>query len=289
MKHGVRIPAFFFVLIGLLLFSFTANSNQLAKSSSSSDQLITNSSTEDVYEGPRLRINVPARELYLYDANDKLVKKYKIAVGRSIFPTPIGRRWMNVIVWNPWWIPPKSGWAENDKPTPPGPRNPLGPVKMKLNSAIMIHGTSKPSSIGRAASHGCMRMHSDQAKELARYIQKSMTELIDAELFEKYEDQSRRSFHVNLEQHVPVDIVYEVVEIKGNKLYVYQDIYYRVKDKAKLIVEKLIEKGYDPEDIDMDYVKSWVKKTNNADVSLNISKLIAMKHNQTLVEFAYQQ
>jgi len=289
MKHSVRIPAFFFVLIGLLLFSFTANANKLAKSNSTSDQLITESDKEDAYEGPRLKINVPARQLYLYDENDELVEKYDIAVGRSIFPTPIGRRWMNVIVWNPWWIPPKSAWAEKDKPTPPGPRNPLGPVKMKLNSAIMIHGTSKPSSIGRAASHGCMRMHSEKAKELARYIQKSMTELIDAELFEKYEEQSRRSFHVNLKQHVPVDIVYEVVEIKGNKLYVYQDVYYRVKDKAKLIVNKLQEEGYDPEDIDMDYVRKWVKKSKKADLSLNISKLIAMKHNKELTDFAYNQ
>jgi lipoprotein-anchoring transpeptidase ErfK/SrfK len=38
--------------------------------------------------------------------------------------------------------------------------------------AYFIHGTNDPGSIGRAASHGCLRMQVGAAKSLARRIQK---------------------------------------------------------------------------------------------------------------------
>jgi len=42
---------------------------------------------------------------------------------------------------------------------PPGPGNPLGTRAMYLNApGIRIHGTWSSSSIGTAASHGCIRM-----------------------------------------------------------------------------------------------------------------------------------
>jgi hypothetical protein len=42
---------------------------------------------------------------------------------------------------------------------PPGPRNPVGVMWISLNKkGIGIHGTNDPDSIGRAASHGCIRL-----------------------------------------------------------------------------------------------------------------------------------
>jgi L,D-transpeptidase ErfK/SrfK len=50
---------------------------------------------------------------------------------------------------------------------PPGPNNPLGTRALYLNtSGIRIHGTSKRSSIGTAASHGCMRMLREDVEAL---------------------------------------------------------------------------------------------------------------------------
>ena len=41
----------------------------------------------------------------------------------------------------------------------PGPNNPLGTRAIYLNAdGIRIHGTANRSSIGHAASHGCIRM-----------------------------------------------------------------------------------------------------------------------------------
>jgi lipoprotein-anchoring transpeptidase ErfK/SrfK len=50
---------------------------------------------------------------------------------------------------------------------PPGPGNPLGTRWMGLNaSAVGIHGTPSPSSIGYSASHGCIRMYVWEAEWL---------------------------------------------------------------------------------------------------------------------------
>jgi lipoprotein-anchoring transpeptidase ErfK/SrfK len=48
--------------------------------------------------------------------------------------------------------------TENAFNLPPGPRNPVGILWMGLNKPhVGIHGTNQPETIGRAASHGCIR------------------------------------------------------------------------------------------------------------------------------------
>nr|MDQ6913132.1 L,D-transpeptidase [Verrucomicrobiota bacterium] len=42
---------------------------------------------------------------------------------------------------------------------PPGPNNPVGVIWIALNKkGIGLHGTENPDSIGRSASHGCVRL-----------------------------------------------------------------------------------------------------------------------------------
>jgi L,D-transpeptidase ErfK/SrfK len=71
---------------------------------------------------------------------------------------------------NPTWYPTAS--ARQDDPTlpaavPPGPDNPLGNRAMYLGwTGYLIHGTNKDYGIGRRASRGCIRMHSDDAVAL---------------------------------------------------------------------------------------------------------------------------
>ena len=58
---------------------------------------------------------------------------------------------------------------------PPGPNNPVGVLWTGLNRAgIGIHGTNHPDTIGRAASHGCMRTANWDAARLAKLITKGM-------------------------------------------------------------------------------------------------------------------
>jgi lipoprotein-anchoring transpeptidase ErfK/SrfK len=52
-----------------------------------------------------------------------------------------------------------------------GPNNPLGARALYLGSSIYrIHGTNEPSSIGKAASSGCIRMLNEDVSELYRYV-----------------------------------------------------------------------------------------------------------------------
>lgn len=226
------------------------------------------------YHGPKIIVNVAARQLYFYDQDNKLLKTYPVAVGSSAYRTPLGSRQMTQIVWNPWWLPPDSDWARNAKPTPPGPNNPLGPVKMDLGNAILFHGTNKPHTVGTAASHGCMRMNSADAKELAQFIQMYYTAQNDPALFTQYEAKRGRSFTVRLENPIPVEIVYDIVDVVDGRLNVFSDVYYRISKKLKeqLIEQAIAEAGIEVATLDTQRIHDTVLKAKNKDVSIVLTE-----------------
>jgi len=171
-----------------------------------------------------LRVNLPATRLDLY-VNDKFDRSYDVAIGMPKYPTPIRDYNISYIVWNPWWIPPDSDWAQDAEKTPPGPGNPLGAVKLLMEDGIRIHGTNAPRSIGRAASHACLRMRSDDVKELAWTIQQAYSDKNDPSLLDKYKKNPRSTFWITLFEGVPVSVQYSQVEIRGDKVFIYPDRY----------------------------------------------------------------
>lgn len=65
--------------------------------------------------------------------------------------------------------------TENSYLLPPGPNNPVGVLWIGLNKpGIGIHGTNSPQTIGRAASHGCMRVANWDVVRLSKMITKGM-------------------------------------------------------------------------------------------------------------------
>ena len=63
---------------------------------------------------------------------------------------------------------------------PPGPNNPVGVMWIGLSKAgIGIHGTNSPQTIGRSASHGCMRTANWDVVRLAPMLTKGMTVIIE--------------------------------------------------------------------------------------------------------------
>lgn len=110
--------------------------------------------------GKAILVDISERKLYLYDKGE-LVKQYGVAVGTPSHPTPRGNFRIVLKRYMPTWSNPGSAWAVGmPKTIPPGPSNPLGTRALNIDSpGIRIHGTSANSSIGTAASHGCMRMH----------------------------------------------------------------------------------------------------------------------------------
>ena len=120
--------------------------------------------------GPVIVIRRGSNQLTLYNGM-KVVRRFQVATGQNIYPTPLGR-FQIVVKWrNPWWYPPNSSWAKGLKPVPPGPSNPLGTRWMGLSApGVGIHGTDEPASIGYSLSHGCIRMLVPQAEWLFNHV-----------------------------------------------------------------------------------------------------------------------
>ena len=120
--------------------------------------------------GPVIVIRRGSNRLTLYNGQ-RPVRQFAVATGQTIYPTPLGR-FQIVVKWkNPWWYPPADPWAKGEKPTPPGPGNPLGTRWMGISSpGVGIHGTPEDGSIGYSLSHGCIRMHIPQAEWLFNHV-----------------------------------------------------------------------------------------------------------------------
>jgi lipoprotein-anchoring transpeptidase ErfK/SrfK len=120
--------------------------------------------------GPVIVIRRQSNLLTLYDGM-RFVRKFAVATGQTVYPTPLGR-FQIVVKWkNPWWYPPASPWAKGEKPVPPGPGNPLGTRWMGLSApGVGIHGTPQDGSIGYSLSHGCVRMHIPEAEWLFNHV-----------------------------------------------------------------------------------------------------------------------
>jgi len=113
------------------------------------------------------------KKLY-YVLGDDLAYEFPVAVGKKAkdrfygtFPISRKAKW-------PSWRPTQSMMEKN--PALPevvygGKGNPLGARALYLgDSPFRIHGTNKPSSIGKAASHGCIRMYNKDVKALYKIV-----------------------------------------------------------------------------------------------------------------------
>lgn len=90
----------------------------------------------------------------------KVKKIYTVAVGKPSTPSPVGTFTIARRVMNP-------TYSHDGRIVPPGPNNPVGTRWMGLSiPGYGIHGTNVPSSIGKAASHGCIRMARKDLEEL---------------------------------------------------------------------------------------------------------------------------
>jgi lipoprotein-anchoring transpeptidase ErfK/SrfK len=108
-----------------------------------------------------ITVNRPSFELRFWK-NMRLVKTYSIAIGQVGLETPAGLYHVQNKAINPAWTMPNSDWvapADRGKVVPGGtPQNPLKARWMGIFDGAGIHGTDATSSLGTAASHGCIRM-----------------------------------------------------------------------------------------------------------------------------------
>jgi lipoprotein-anchoring transpeptidase ErfK/SrfK len=107
----------------------------------------------------RILVSIPDRKLVVMEAG-QVVKVFQTAVGAPRTPSPTGSFKIVERI-------PDPTWYTKGRIVPPGKSNPLGPRWLGLSKkGYGIHGTNRPSSIGRDASHGCIRMRNRDVEEL---------------------------------------------------------------------------------------------------------------------------
>ena len=109
-------------------------------------------------------VSIPDRKLALIE-NGEVKQVFPVAVGKESTPSPSGSFRIVSRVSNPTYY-------HEGKIVPPGPANPVGTRWMGLSEhGYGIHGTNAPGSIGKAASHGCIRMGRADLEQLFAMVQ----------------------------------------------------------------------------------------------------------------------
>ena len=137
-------------------------------------------------DSDRLVVHVSIENDYLEIRDgEKLIACFPVTPGSTAIPTPRGEwkveektllpefRWDESML--------KSGVRSNNFfQLPPGPNNPVGIAWIALNRpGIGIHGTSDPDSIGRSASHGCIRLSNWDAFKVYGIVAKGTKVIIE--------------------------------------------------------------------------------------------------------------
>jgi len=104
-------------------------------------------------------VSLVDRKLAVID-NGTVIATFQVAVGAKFSPSPTGEFTIISRVSNPTYY-------HHGTVIPTGKDNPVGTRWVGLNlKGYGIHGTNSPRSIGRAASHGCIRLRNRDMERL---------------------------------------------------------------------------------------------------------------------------
>jgi len=109
-------------------------------------------------------VSIPDRKLAVMQQG-KVIATFPVAVGAAASPSPTGEFQIVGRVANPTYYHPGTV-------IPTGKDNPIGTRWLGLSQkGYGIHGTNAPRSIGRAASHGCIRLRNRDMERLYPMLQ----------------------------------------------------------------------------------------------------------------------
>jgi hypothetical protein len=149
--QGLIIAVLWMVVLGAFLATFPRIAN--AQTSADRNAGVTHQPSR------RMVVSIPDRKLALLE-DGRLVKVYPVAVGAEVSPSPSGEFQIVQRLENPTYYRPGVVIG-------PGPDNPLGTRWMGLDlKGFGIHGTNQPTSVGKNASHGCIRLRNRDIEDL---------------------------------------------------------------------------------------------------------------------------
>jgi len=140
------------------------------------DQQVEGLPQEAPRDGVVVTVDVSKHRAYLFK-DGQLVDDGRAATGKEtvlehgediwLFHTPRGHLKIRRKIVDPVWTKPDWAFIEAGEPIPPPDsptrqvRNFLGKYALALGDGILIHGTNDKRSLGRPASHGCIRVPAD--------------------------------------------------------------------------------------------------------------------------------
>jgi L,D-transpeptidase ErfK/SrfK len=169
-----------------------------------------------------LVVNVPEMQLYDFMRPGE-TEIFAVAIGDEMDPSLVGEFRIGRKREKPAWHVPKSILAEKPElppVVPPGPDNPLGDHWMTIGATSYgIHGTNNRWSIGREATHGCVRLYND---DIARLYPRTP-------------------------QGTPIRLVYQTLKLgrRGDEIWIeaHPDRYGRDPDRVSNALGRLAELG----------------------------------------------
>jgi lipoprotein-anchoring transpeptidase ErfK/SrfK len=174
----------------------------------------------------RIVVNIPAFRMDVFK-NGTLLKSFKIGIGYVEYPLPRGLRKAEMIIFNPTWTQPNEPWASNPGQVVPAGAagNPLGPIKVPIGGANLIHGGKALAKIGTFASHGCVGLTNEQVKDFAKVLAEATDTPLSADTMASYLKRRTRTQVVKLPQIVPVELRYETIVVEDGRVRIYRDVY----------------------------------------------------------------
>ncbi|WP_421988983.1 L,D-transpeptidase family protein [Roseococcus sp.] len=151
----------------------------------------------DLGTGRSILVNIAAAELIAYDDGLEVLRS-RVVVGANRTRTPQLATFVSTVRFHPPWYVPASIAAEIRAAgavgfnqtggrliQPPGPTNPLGPLRIGLENSdgIFLHGTNRPGLFAgsrRSLSHGCVRV--ERVRDLAAWLLDTTSASVDSTL-----------------------------------------------------------------------------------------------------------
>ena len=155
----------------------------------------------------RVVVDRSDRKVRVYRGNE-VISIEAVAVGMSKYPTPTGSWRFYRVDLNPEWNPPRSNWAKGRKRAPPGrPENPMGRARLVFNMPYTIHGTDDVESLGKAASHGSVRISNEVVMDLAELLLRAGGSWDGDQWFQQMSKNRGKEYQIKMQYPVLIDIV----------------------------------------------------------------------------------
>lgn len=222
----------------------------------------------DLVEGEgdvKLSVNVPAFQMTFWQ-NGKEVKNYPIGVGMKDHPIFLGVRQIDMIIWNPDWVPPNSSWVSpslrgkvikaNDS------RNPLGKIKIPLGYNYLIHQAKGTGDLGNMVSHGCIRVMRNDLYDLNDKIIAARSLGITTGQIARAK-RTKNTLVVKLEKFLPIEITYDTLVVEAGNLRIYPDVYGYDKNTTGNLRSELKSNGINVANISDEILQKMLSRANS--------------------------